>query len=106
LTDKLDSLSKTQISLRLAAKNQILEMHLSETKRIEDEIAKLEAKPHTIEPMPKYEQITDYKKMTVNDLQNRKSALNKELSRMIGMMSELKIKIVAIDRIIVQKIRS
>lgn len=105
MADKLDSLDKKQISVRLAAKKQILEMHIYEKNKLEKEIAELNAKPHDIEPMPKQEQITDYKKMTVNDLQTRKSALNKELSRMMGMMSELKIKIVAIDRIIVEKIK-
>lgn len=107
MTEDLTKLSKSQINNRIAAKKQIVEFLEVDLKKHRREISALEKRPHDADtPMPKQEGVLDYKKMTTSQLQDKKRVLSKELARASGIVSELKIKIVAIDKIIVEKIKN
>lgn len=107
MAEDISKLTRTQTSVRVAAKHQIVGMLGEALKKERKELAELEKRPHDAkQPMPKEEGILDYKKLNVNTLHDRKRVLSKHLARANGTVNELKIKIVAIDNIIIQKIKN
>lgn len=105
MPEDYSKLNEKQVATRIGAKEQILEMLQKEVNKHQSEIATLKKMPHEEPKKPREERITDYKQMTVNELHDKKRALSKEFLKVKGMESELKIKIVAIDKIITDKVR-
>lgn len=100
-------LTKKQTSIRVAAKTSIVEMLTIELAKEQKELAALQARPHDTDiPKPRDEGILDYKKMSIPTLHDRKRVLMQQLARTNGKISELKVKIVAIDNIIISKIKN
>lgn len=107
MSEDISKLTRLQTSVRVAAKRQIVEMLDEALKKEQKELAALEKRPHDAnQPMPKYEGILDYKKLKVSVLHDRKRVLSQQLARANGIVNEMKIKIVAIDNIIMQKIKN
>ena len=81
----------------------MLEVELEREKR---EIKKLKTRPHTTTTKPfREETLQDYTKLPLPKLQDKKTILSKELMKVMGLQSEVKVKLRMVDGLIVKRLK-